>query len=79
MDRNLTVERLYYLGDFRNIKFGSNINNISENLLDEFIDQYDLFSALLQNQNFKNRFSCIFIRFCIKRMTYRGIVESRWG
>jgi hypothetical protein len=32
MDRALTVERLYYLGDYKNIKFTNSLTDIPENL-----------------------------------------------
>lgn len=58
---------------------GFNINYVSQNLLRSFISEYDLFKALLNNTNFKNRFIQKFAAHLNSTFEYNrivGIIDS---
>lgn len=58
---------------------GFNINNTSQNILDDIVSEYDLLKALLQNTKFKNRFIQKFaahLNSTFKFERVAGIIDS---
>lgn len=56
MSKSISVERLYFLGNFQNIKFKLDVDGIPEDLGNDntFMDRLHLLSLITMEMNFRN-------------------------